>query len=302
MHWFRVVNFERFQHYKDRSPPWIKLYNELLDDYQFGLLQDASKAHLIAIWLLASRSDNRLPYDGDWIGKRISAQSSVDLDVLQQSGFIERIEDCSEALAECKQSAIPEREGEGETELTTPPSEAADAAPDPDLLDPDEPDQLAEPSKPMASERAPPVVDLTPPLHLLRAVPSDPGQLKALVFGQCLTWLAGHADRKRESLRALLGKWCRDHGDGNTVEAVMAAARDSPADPVSWIEHRLQGKRPKYAPQQPQTQTGLSPVTERYLRELSDEHRIPGAEASDDDKGDRPNGGDGLLAAPAARS
>jgi DNA-binding NarL/FixJ family response regulator len=34
---YSVKNFERFQHYKDRSPPWIKLYNELLDDYEFGL-------------------------------------------------------------------------------------------------------------------------------------------------------------------------------------------------------------------------------------------------------------------------
>src|SRR5690606_19747530 len=31
-----VKNFERFQHYKDRNPPWIKLYNDLLDDYEFG--------------------------------------------------------------------------------------------------------------------------------------------------------------------------------------------------------------------------------------------------------------------------
>src|SRR5687768_18068275 len=52
-------NFESFQHYKDRAPPWIKLYNELLDDYEFGQLPDASKMHLVAIWLLASRSDRK---------------------------------------------------------------------------------------------------------------------------------------------------------------------------------------------------------------------------------------------------
>ena len=37
-----------FQHYKDRSAPWIKLYNELLDDYRFAVLPDASKWHLVA--------------------------------------------------------------------------------------------------------------------------------------------------------------------------------------------------------------------------------------------------------------
>lgn len=113
---FSVKNFERFQHYKDRSPPWIKLYNELLDDYDFGRLQDASKMHLVAIWLLASRYDNRIPYDAEWIARRINATSRVDLETLAKSGFISPDQGCSEPLAERKQDAMPETEGEGETE------------------------------------------------------------------------------------------------------------------------------------------------------------------------------------------
>lgn len=85
---FCVKNFEKFQHYKDRSPPWIKLYSELLEKYEFACLQDASKAHLIQIWLLASRSGNRLPYDSEWIGKRINATETVDLDALVQADFL----------------------------------------------------------------------------------------------------------------------------------------------------------------------------------------------------------------------
>lgn len=85
---FSVKNFDRYQHYKDRSPPWIKLYNDLLDDYAFGLLQDASKWHLLAIWLLASRSNNKIPYDPKWVAKRINATGAVDLGILAQSGFI----------------------------------------------------------------------------------------------------------------------------------------------------------------------------------------------------------------------
>jgi hypothetical protein len=88
MRTFSVKNFEKFQHYKDRSPPWIKLYNELLDDYEFGRLQDASKMHLIGIWLLASRSDNKIPYDSEWVQKRINANSMVNLEELEQAGFI----------------------------------------------------------------------------------------------------------------------------------------------------------------------------------------------------------------------
>ena len=120
---FSVKNFERFQHYKDRSPPWIKLYNELLDDYDFCLLPDASKMHLVAIWLLASRSDNEIPLDPQWIARKISATSPVDLTLLKNAGFIEYNQDCSEPLAECLQDAIPEKRtsiAEGEAEQTLP--------------------------------------------------------------------------------------------------------------------------------------------------------------------------------------
>jgi hypothetical protein len=116
---FSVKNFERFQHYKDRFPPWIKLYNELLDDYEFGRLPDASKMHLIAIWLLASRSENKIPYDATWVARRINANTKVDLTLLACSGFIvvdqslpDTEQDASTPLAECLSR---ERE-EGETE------------------------------------------------------------------------------------------------------------------------------------------------------------------------------------------
>jgi hypothetical protein len=107
---FSVKNFAKFQHYKDRSPPWIKLYNELLDDYAFGRLPDASKMHLIAIWLLASRYDNKIPADAEWIEKRINATSPVDLKLLLKAGFIEADQECSKMLADCKQVAMPETE------------------------------------------------------------------------------------------------------------------------------------------------------------------------------------------------
>lgn len=89
--YFRVVNFDRFQHYADRSPPWIKLYNCLLDDYSFSGLRDASKFHLIAIWLLASRTDNKIPWDAKWVGKQINATEPVMLDELERLDFIKKI-------------------------------------------------------------------------------------------------------------------------------------------------------------------------------------------------------------------
>lgn len=113
---FHIKNFERLQHYKDRSPPWIKLYNGLLDDYEFARLPDASKAHLIAIGLLASRYSNKIPLDAEWIARRINATSPVDLQTLIKSGFVIPDQDCSNSLAECLQDARPERERETEVE------------------------------------------------------------------------------------------------------------------------------------------------------------------------------------------
>jgi hypothetical protein len=132
---FRVRDFDKHQHYRERTPPWIKLYNELLDDYAFGKLPDVAKAHLVAIWLLASRSDNCLPLDGEWVGRRINATAPVDLKVLLDAGFIEASDGASKPLARRKQRASTEREGkrekEGKTEteqkhLSDPPLADAD--------------------------------------------------------------------------------------------------------------------------------------------------------------------------------
>ena len=124
---FSVINFEKFQHYRDRSPPWIKLYNGLLDDYAFGQLPDASKLHLVAIWLLASRFDNRVPHDPQWIAKRINASQPVDLGLLAAKGFI-TVHEGSDPLAACAQDDAPESESETDEETEKDSSADADAS------------------------------------------------------------------------------------------------------------------------------------------------------------------------------
>jgi hypothetical protein len=106
---FSVKNFSEHQHYKDRNPIWIKLYNKLLDDYEFGLLPDASKGHLVAIWLLASRYNNIIPLDPKWVASRINATDAVDLNILRDSGFIEFNQEGIITLAARYQDAIPEK-------------------------------------------------------------------------------------------------------------------------------------------------------------------------------------------------
>ena len=127
---FQVTNLEEYQHYKDRAPPWIKLHTKTLESYDFSRLQDASKAHLMLIWLLASRTGNKLPYDPTWVGARINARDPVDLDELQALGFIEIVESAITPQASCLHDARPETETETETETEGDTTAHPEARPD----------------------------------------------------------------------------------------------------------------------------------------------------------------------------
>lgn len=101
MQFLRIKNWDKFQHYRDRDPPWIKLHRELLEDYEFQRLQDASKLHLILIWLFASHHHGRIPNDAEFIHKRIGTASPPDLNYLISKGFLLLEHPDSKMLAEC---------------------------------------------------------------------------------------------------------------------------------------------------------------------------------------------------------
>jgi len=82
-HNLQVRNWKKFQHYKDRRPPWIKLYREILDDCKwYKLSGDAAKA-LISIWLIASENDGILP-DIDTLAFRLRIQSNMLLSIIDE--------------------------------------------------------------------------------------------------------------------------------------------------------------------------------------------------------------------------
>lgn len=92
----RVVNWETYQQYKDRAPHWIKLHNRFLEDPGIAALPDHAKGQLLGIWLLASRLDNKIPGDAEFIGKRINATVPVELSLMLRMGFVEWTCECSE--------------------------------------------------------------------------------------------------------------------------------------------------------------------------------------------------------------
>lgn len=107
-------NWNSFQHYKDRSPAWIKLHKALLDDYEFACLPVASKALAPMLWLLASEyEDGKIDATLDKLAFRLHMTRGDLANAL--SPLVEKqFFDASEALADCKRNAIPEREEEGE--------------------------------------------------------------------------------------------------------------------------------------------------------------------------------------------
>ena len=110
-------NWLVFQHYKDRSPPWIKLHRDLLNNRDFITLPLASKALAPLLWLLASEHKNGV-FDAttEELAFRLRmSEKEVEAGIkpLIQKGFFL---DASTMLAPRLQDAIPERETETETE------------------------------------------------------------------------------------------------------------------------------------------------------------------------------------------
>jgi hypothetical protein len=111
-------NWAELQHYKDRSPPWIKLHKKLLDNYEFQCLPVASRALAPMLWLLASECvDGVIDANVDRLAFRLrtAAQEITDaLNPLIQAGFFVVHQSDSAALAPRLHGAVPETEAETE--------------------------------------------------------------------------------------------------------------------------------------------------------------------------------------------
>lgn len=116
MQHFRVRNWEKFQHYHTGNrakgiPQWIKLHTELLDNYGFYCLQDASKGLLVSLWIVAARVRNRIPLDFKWLKTKTGCEvNKKKIQDLVDARFIE-IEggDASKMLADGYQGASTNR-------------------------------------------------------------------------------------------------------------------------------------------------------------------------------------------------
>jgi len=124
-----ILNWRKFQHYKDRRPPWIKIHDSLLDSTQWGRLDGESAKVLIELWLVAGREgdDGMLMHTEKtlaWLLRRSEQRIASSLKVLEMNKFVKvTSENDSASLASCctpcKQVVPPETETETETKAET---------------------------------------------------------------------------------------------------------------------------------------------------------------------------------------
>lgn len=88
MRFLSVKNFARFQHYRDRNPPWIKLYTALLSDPEFLQLHEAAQAQVMKLWLLAAQMGHPLPNNPKLLAGKIGCTGRFYLSEITAAGFI----------------------------------------------------------------------------------------------------------------------------------------------------------------------------------------------------------------------
>lgn len=97
---FRIKNWDSFQSYKDRNPPWIRFHKKLLDNFQFQRMSAEARALLPMLWLMASEDYDpvsgmlRIGY-GE-IAFRLRQDEKIvksAIDEILRAGFIERVDD-----------------------------------------------------------------------------------------------------------------------------------------------------------------------------------------------------------------
>jgi len=113
----KIKGWKRFQHFKDRKPPWIKLYKDLLEDPEWHELAGDDAKALIALWLVASddaTGEGMLPCLRKIAFRLRSSEKRIIETISRLSHWL--IQDDIKEISERYQDGPPETETETETE------------------------------------------------------------------------------------------------------------------------------------------------------------------------------------------
>ena len=113
----KIKNWTEFQHFKDRTPPWIKLYRHLLDDPDWHNLSGNDAKNLVMLWLIASEDKDmqgNLPDIRNLAFRLRISESEAKQTLTKLSHWL--IQDDINMISECYQDDTPETERETERE------------------------------------------------------------------------------------------------------------------------------------------------------------------------------------------
>jgi hypothetical protein len=107
---YRITEWARYQHYKDRDPPWIKLHRDTLTSQTWVSLTDAGRVLAIACMLVAAGTDNKIPADPGFMRRRAYLNKDPDFAPLVEVGFLELVND-DNTVADASKSEQPQASG-----------------------------------------------------------------------------------------------------------------------------------------------------------------------------------------------
>ena len=110
----QIKNWKKFQHFKDRKPPWVKLYRDVLDDLEWYELDPLASKVLVMCWLIASEDGGRLP-PAKTLAFRLRMTEKQTIDCLNKLSHWLEQDDIS-VISEQYQDDSLETETETETE------------------------------------------------------------------------------------------------------------------------------------------------------------------------------------------
>ena len=116
---YAIKDFSRFQHFKDRTPPWVKLYRDILDDPDWHALPPEAAKVLVMLWVIASEDETKkglLPEDKKLAFRLRITEKNLRIILSQLSHWLIQVDISS--ISEGYQLDAPERAGE-ETETET---------------------------------------------------------------------------------------------------------------------------------------------------------------------------------------
>jgi len=124
----KIKNWSKFQHFKDRKPPWVKLYRDVLDDMEWYELDPLACKVLVMCWLIASEDEGRLPTSKN-LAFRLRMTEKQTIDCLNKlSHWLEQ--DDINVISQQYQSDSLETERETEKEIETKKATSVACPPD----------------------------------------------------------------------------------------------------------------------------------------------------------------------------